>query len=305
MLLLDINEKAKVLIVYFSCALVIIEVFGVVINYYQSIVESKLVVLSRLFSIVIRLSLVFFIFKLSSNIYNIGYIRLFESLLLVFLLCIISWPLLFNKVTIDYKTVKIILLKGIKIWPSILIYYLLLRLDRIAVEHYFDYTTVGLYSVSQQLIDQVMTFLLIIVSSLFPLYIYNERTTSIIKNKVLKIICIMFFVSIFAVVCIYLLGQEFIGLVYGGGFEFSYNILLVMMFVLPLSIVDYIINQMFIFTGCTKIVFIKNITGLFLLVSLYYFFARSTSINYFPIYIIITNIYMVLFSLIAVLNKRD
>lgn len=307
--LVGLNEYDSVAI--FTISLLLTEASSVVVNYFQSIVVMKYVSFIRLMVLSFRTTAILSLSTALLDITTIAWIRFLESLILggfLFYL-IMGAPTINKKLKCVNKISKVILENGIRVWPSIIIYYLLIRLDRVAVGHFFDMSKVAYYAVAQQVVDQVTVLLVIVAGSILPVFVYKRR---VYKNKVqgfVKSLIGLFSLSIIFLIVTLIASKYFIFYVYGESYIASTYILNVMIWILPLSILDYSFTQFFISINKMYFVVLKNVSGLFIGFSLYYLFAEKLTIIQFPIILIGVNVFLVLISLVIMVlnhakNKR-
>lgn len=105
------------------------EPFGIVANYFQSIVKIKWVVIARLIGIFVRTGFLVLILYLIHDKYYIPFSRVLESLFVVIFFLFLYFKVALRKFVFNKKVFYVILLRGIKIWMPLLLMYLFLRLD--------------------------------------------------------------------------------------------------------------------------------------------------------------------------------
>lgn len=294
-------------IILFSTALLLTEAVSVVVNYYQAIVQVKYVSIIRLFVLFVRVVVIMSLSIDSLNIEFIAWVRVFESLLLgLFLFYLIKkFSNIDQRLKFRNVIFKIIITNGLKIWPSIIIYYMLIRFDRVAVGYFFDMESVAYYSVSQQILDQVSVLLVIVASSIFPFFIYSQKNYLIKRNGFFKSSAILLVISFLFMFLSFLLSTFFITYVYGERYLISTSILNVMIWVLPLSIIDYSFSQYFISINRPSLVFIKNLIGIFSGLVIYLNFGSMLSIQQFPIILIGVNLILLITSAIILVVEHE
>lgn len=299
-------------VILFSIALLFTEAVSVVVNYYQAIVQSKYISIIRLSVLIFRVAVITSISIGTLDIDFIAWVRVFESLLLGLLLFLLIKK--FSNIEQRLKSCnlifKIIITNGVKIWPSIIIYYMLIRFDRVAVGYFFDMEYVAYYSVAQQILDQATVLLVIVASSVFPLFIYSQKNYFIKLNGFFKSVAILTLLSFVFVFFSFILSKFFVTYVYGERYLISTYILNCMIWVLPLSIIDYSFSQYFISINRPSLVFLKNLTGLISGLVLYLNVGSTLSIQQFPIILIGVNLVLVITSTIMLVfnhanNKKN
>ena len=292
--------KTFSVVILFTTALLFTEAVSVVVNYYQAIVQAKYISIVRLLALCFRAFVVLSVSIESLSIDFIAWVRIIESIILGLLLySLINRNAKLNRNVKHYNAIfKVIINNGLKIWPSVIIYYLLIRFDRLAVGYFFDMNYVAYYSVAQQVLDQVSVLLVIIAGSIFPLFVYRRKKYLEQLNGFGISASILIALSVVGIIFTFIFSEMFITYIYGERYAASLPILSVMIFALPFTILDYSFSQYFISINKPLLVFIKNMVGLSSGLILYVSFGDVLNIEQFPIILISINIILLITSLI-------
>ncbi|EEC1175821.1 oligosaccharide flippase family protein, partial [Salmonella enterica] len=166
-----------------SIIIILNEPFSIIINYYQSIVNIKSIALVRMLSLLGRVVFVIYWVKsLSSDM--IAWSRVIEFILLTYFLIFLWYKKSFI-FRIDLQVLNRIFFRGLYFWPSLILMYIYLRLDRFYVEKYFSFEVLAIYGIAIQLMEQGFMLIRMILQSIAPIYIYKKLPrTEIIRNLV-------------------------------------------------------------------------------------------------------------------------
>ncbi|EIT7138036.1 oligosaccharide flippase family protein [Vibrio parahaemolyticus] len=300
------------LILAFVLCLLIGEVSGAFVNYYQAKVRMKVVSFLRVLSLLFRYLMLLVVSKYQLQLDTITIIRIAEGFLLLLLLVglYLKDKQVSRKKHYNYKKISnLFICQGSRVWLTILIYYLLLRIDRVAVEKFFSLNAVGIYSISQQIIDQVMTLFVIVINVLLPSRVFNTKNKKEKLTNLIKIIKLISITSLVSFCIVKTTSPLFIMTVYGDKYIAALEVLTYMSLILPFNSLDYMFSQFLISENKARFVFFKNLSSLVLLILLYLSVGRSLELSHFPLILVSVNMYMVLLSSIYLwffyVNNKD
>ncbi|MGA4502098.1 oligosaccharide flippase family protein [Citrobacter portucalensis] len=235
------DEEIRRALYCLSFVLLLNEPFGVITNYYQSIIKIKRVVIGRCIALGIRVLFVLFAVHTLNN-YYIYFSRSAEALCLVFFLIgLFKFSVL--KASLQLNILKIVFLRGIKLWLPLVTMMIYLRVDRFFIEYYLTYDYLAIYGVSVQFLEQAFLLLSIIVQSVAPRYLFATVDRDTLQNNVKK--CIWTVVAISAAIqisCILLLGKLIL-LVFGIKFQMSSQMVLMLLPAITFYGIDLILMQ--------------------------------------------------------------
>ncbi|MEX9912189.1 oligosaccharide flippase family protein [Providencia huaxiensis] len=301
------DELLKEYICILSLIILLNEPFSIVINYYQSIVKIKSIVFFRLISLFIRCLTISLIYKITLDKSLIAYSRVLESLFLAIFLSI-----LFFKLRLQFKLrfniTKKLLYRGLSFWPSLILMYVYLRLDRFFIEYYLDFKVLALYSIAIQIMEQLFTLIKIIAQSVSPIYIFKKQTSTELKNNLFKLSVLFFVVSLIIIVVMKLFLPYIINLIFGYKYTESASIAIELLPSIIFFSIDAIILQ-YVYREKLSFLLLKKWTLACIIsfVTYYIYFNFLTfknpaliyNINYFLIMII-----SILFFIKALKNER-
>lgn len=295
-----------------ACSLIIMMILsessGVVSNYFQAKVDISRIVRIRLIGLILRFIMFFIIiqnfFGISPNVFMFAGARIFEVIVIatLFFLLIRNQALNFS---FNLRVLKIVFVRGLKYFPSLVFMFICLRLDRIFAERYFSFESLGVYSVSAQIMEQVCVLMGIVVLTISPKFILNSKVYFDIKTFLTSlsfVIC----VAMFLFVCVRFFSPYFIDLVYGGKFNQSIEIVnSISWLIFPFSI-DLLVTQFLIKNKLSMIVTAKWILCLVVFCISYMTFDGSDLVSFSRRhlfnYVVIGT--LSLFIVLWIINKR-
>lgn len=236
-----LDEEIKRILYCLSFVLLLNEPFGVVTNYYQSLIKIKRAVLSRCIALAVRVFFVVIAVHTANN-YYIYISRSAETLSLALFLGGIFW---FSKLKISFnpKILKIVFFRGIKLWLPLVTMMIYLRVDRFFIEHYLSYDYLAIYGVSVQFLEQAFLLLSIIVQSVAPRYLFATVDRITLKINVKK--CIWVVVAVSAAIqlgCLLVL-DKLILLIFGVKFQMSAQMALMLLPAITCYGIDLVLMQ--------------------------------------------------------------
>ncbi|EIL1431206.1 oligosaccharide flippase family protein, partial [Escherichia coli] len=147
-----------------SVIIILNEPFSVVINYYQSITKIKSIALLRLFSLACRTFFIWLCYCLTLQANLLALSRVIELFVLAISL-IFLWKYKKFRWKVKPGITKFLFIRGASLWPSLVLMYLYLRMDRFFVEHYLSFEVLAVYGIAVQLTEQTFVLVKMIIQS--------------------------------------------------------------------------------------------------------------------------------------------
>ncbi|EGJ3906257.1 polysaccharide biosynthesis protein, partial [Salmonella enterica] len=246
------------------------EPFSIIINYYQSIVNIKSIALVRMLSLLGRVVFVIYWVKsLSSDM--IAWSRVIEFILLTYFLIFLWYKKSFI-FRIDLQVLNRIFFRGLYFWPSLILMYIYLRLDRFYVEKYFSFEVLAIYGIAIQLMEQGFMLIRMILQSIAPIYIYKKLPrTEIIRNLVYLMLGLVTMSIIIALLGQILLPKVVI-FIFGESYSEAALLTVKMLPALIFFCVDNVLMQYLFRERTSKLLFVKWAGGVVILTIIYYLF---------------------------------
>ncbi|HAU3222086.1 TPA: oligosaccharide flippase family protein [Salmonella enterica subsp. houtenae] len=253
-----------------SIIIILNEPFSIIINYYQSIVNIKSIALVRMLSLLGRVVFVIYWVKsLSSDM--IAWSRVIEFILLTYFLIFLWYKKSFI-FRIDLQVLNRVFFRGLYFWPSLILMYIYLRLDRFYVEKYFSFEVLAIYGIAIQLMEQGFMLIRMILQSIAPIYIYKKLPRAeIIRN----LVYLMFGLVTMSII-IALLGQvllpKVVIFIFGEGYSEAALLTVKMLPALIFFCIDNVLMQYLFRERTSKLLFVKWAGGVVILTIIYYLF---------------------------------
>ncbi|EAM4410728.1 oligosaccharide flippase family protein [Salmonella enterica subsp. houtenae] len=253
-----------------SIIIILNEPFSIIINYYQSIVNIKSIALVRMLSLLGRVVFVIYWVKsLSSDM--IAWSRVIEFILLTYFLIFLWYKKSFI-FRIDLQVLNRIFFRGLYFWPSLILMYIYLRLDRFYVEKYFSFEVLAIYGIAIQLMEQGFMLIRMILQSIAPIYIYKKLPrTEIIRNLVYLMLGLVTMSIIIALLGQILLPKVVI-FIFGESYSEAALLTVKMLPALIFFCVDNVLMQYLFRERTSKLLFVKWAGGVVILTIIYYLF---------------------------------
>lgn len=287
-----------------SLYLLLAEPFGVITNYFQANVKILPVTIIRVSGLFIRVLVIYIFF----NYYRDVIVLLPLSRVLEIIVIVCSLRCLFFVCKSDFKfilnlhVIRILFLRGIKLWPALIFMYLFQRLDRFYIEYYFSFNVLGQYGIAVQLMEQGFLLLGIIVQSISPRLIYLKASQNKIRDNLLKLLIIIFLVSLIFLILGYILIPYFIFFVYGDNYSLASDISKGMLFAMIFFGIDTVITQ-YLYREKKSLYILLKWIAMSIIMSVSYYVAYSViRIESLSIVYIINYILMSLISVIILLK---
>lgn len=294
----------KEFIYILSLYLLLAEPFGVITNYFQANVKILPVTIIRVSGLFIRVLVIYIFF----NYYRDVIVLLPLSRVLEIIVIVCSLRCLFFVCKSDFKfilnlhVIRILFLRGIKLWPALIFMYLFQRLDRFYIEYYFSFNVLGQYGIAVQLMEQGFLLLGIIVQSISPRLIYLKASQNKIRDNLLKLLIIIFLVSLIFLILGYILIPYFIFFVYGDNYSLASDISKGMLFAMIFFGIDTVITQ-YLYREKKSLYILLKWIAMSIIMSVSYYVAYSViRIESLSIVYIINYILMSLISVIILLK---
>lgn len=253
------NDKYSERLILIAAISIIFQSFNVIDNFFQSKVKSKIIVKANISSILlsnlIKIILIIFNAPLIFFIYTFLFDSFYIALSYLFVYqqnqsSFFKWN--FN------KKIAISLLK--ESWPLILTGLatsLAMRIDQVMLKYFVGLEELGQYSVGVKLAE-VFVFLPIIISqSLFP----KITTLDFLKErkKIINLFRYVFYALCILAIIISSLSKFAVTLLFGLEYEFSYKIVQILIWTIPITYIGIITNKLLIVEGKMKIIFYKQL----------------------------------------------
>lgn len=195
----------KKFIMMLSVIIILNEPFSVVINYYQSITKIKSIALLRLFSLACRTFFIWLCYCLTLQANLLALSRVIELFILAISL-IFLWKYKKFRWKVKPGITKFLFIRGASLWPSLVLMYLYLRMDRFFVEHYLSFEVLAVYGIAVQLTEQTFVLVKMIIQSAAPRYVYARMNhTNLLRNIKKLILFNVIICSSISVLCFFLL----------------------------------------------------------------------------------------------------
>lgn len=290
----------KEFIYILSLYLLLAEPFGVITNYFQANVKILPVTIIRVSGLFIRVLVIYIFFNYYRDV--IPLLPLSRVLEIIVIAC--SLQCLFFVCKSDFKfilnlhVIRILFLRGVKLWPALIFMYLFQRLDRFYIEYYFSFDVLGQYGIAVQLMEQGFLLLGIIVQSISPKLIYLKTSQDKIRDNLLKLLIIIFLVSVIFLILGYILIPYFIFFVYGDNYSLASDISKGMLFAIIFFGIDTVITQ-YLYREKKSLYILLKWVAMSIIMSVSYYVAYSViRIESLSIVYIINYILMSLISVI-------
>lgn len=258
-------------LIILSFMLIFNEPFSVIINHYQSLVKIKSIIFLRIFSLFIRCAVVFLVYKLSLSIYDIAFSRVAEMLVLACLLLYLAIKNNFSFV-LDYAVLKIVFIRGLYLWPSLILMYVYLRMDRFFVEHYLSFTGLAIYGIAVQLMEQLFVLIKMVIQSASPVYIYPKQAYVKLKKNMLRMILLMLVLTILISIPAYYLLVTMVNFVFGSKYSDAALVTVHMLPAILFFSIDSVFMQYIYRQKMMRALIIKWIMALIISASSYYIY---------------------------------
>ncbi|MFB3632138.1 oligosaccharide flippase family protein [Escherichia coli] len=195
----------KKFIMMLSVIIILNEPFSVVINYYQSITKIKSIALLRLFSLGCRTFFIWLCYCLTLQANLLALSRVIELFVLAISL-IFLWKYKKFRWKVKPGITKFLFIRGASLWPSLVLMYLYLRMDRFFVEHYLSFEVLAVYGIAVQLTEQTFVLVKMIIQSAAPRYVYARMNHANLLRNIKKLILFNVIIcSSISVLCFFVL----------------------------------------------------------------------------------------------------
>lgn len=294
----------KEFIYILSLYLLLAEPFGVITNYFQANVKILPVTIIRISGLFIRVLVIYIFFNYYRDVMPLLPLsRVLEIIVIVCSLQCLFFVCKSNfKFIINLHVIRILFLRGIKLWPALIFMYLFQRLDRFYIEYYFSFDVLGQYGIAVQLMEQGFLLLGIVVQSISPRLIYLKASQNKIRDNLLKLLIIIFLVSLIFLILGYVLIPYFIFVVYGDNYSLASDISKGMLFAIIFFGIDTVITQ-YLYREKKSLYILLKWIAMSIIMSVSYYVAYSVvRIESLSIVYIINYILMSLISVIILLK---
>jgi O-antigen/teichoic acid export membrane protein len=273
------NENVRKLTVMAVVIVVVNEAAAICTAYFQAMTVMRPVAACRLTALAIRATL-FYVgthFVRTADVFAV--FRWVESALLCVLLV-----LLVRTRGITWKPrnciIKIVLFRGVKFLPPIIMMYAFTRIDRIYIEHYLSFASVATYSVAQQFVEQCFMLITIVIQTLAPKYLYTLRNGDEIMRCAAKIAALLVALSCGMVLGTWLIGERFISLVFGHRYADSFASMRILVFAAIPFAIDSVITQLLLKAKAAGYLLLKWSIMVVLAIGVYQFAIPFLGIDY-------------------------
>ena len=220
------NTNVVKLTIYLISFSFVFQSFDVIDYYYQSLMKSKYVVISKNISfLVTNLLKVYFIIKS----YSVAYFAFASTLeiLLSAIFLIITFKMTDNKISFwrfDKKIAKILLKDS---WPIALNAFLIsihLKIDQAMIKSLIDLEQLGIFSVAVKIAEYWYFIPAIIVQTLMPYFVkLRQINPTLYENRLMQLYSLMFWIGVFVGIASILFGKVFISMTFGLNYTDSYH----------------------------------------------------------------------------------
>lgn len=249
------------------------EPFAVVLIYYQSITNVKLI--SKLMLLIGSSKILIFSVLYALNILSfkiIGYVWLLEFFFIAYVLSNIYLKnnFIFDHVKI-FNNLNYLWTEGIKYWFPIMLMYVFMRIDRIIVNEYSTAHDAGVYMAGMQIYDAIISLSILVSTTVAPKLIYKYSDDVKIIRNILNLCCVMFCVGSMVGIFAYFFANIIILNLMGAKYFESINVLKTGSLIFILAYVDAALNLYFIKKGVPNLMLSKLVVVLLLSVPIQYF----------------------------------
>ena len=294
----------KEFIYILSLYLLLAEPFGVITNYFQANVKILPVTIIRISGLFIRVLVIYIFFNYYRDVIPLLPLsRVLETIVIVCSLQCLFFVCKSNfKFIINLHVIRILFLRGVKLWPALIFMYLFQRLDRFYIEYYFSFDVLGQYGIAVQLMEQGFLLLGIVVQSISPKLIYLKASPNEIRGNLLKLLIVIFLVSVIFLILGYVFIPYFIFVVYGDNYSLASDISKGMLFAIIFFGIDTVITQ-YLYREKKSLYILLKWIAMSIIMSVSYYVAYSVvRIESLSIVYIINYILMSLISVIILLK---
>lgn len=259
------NGQDRIVILFVSMG-VVFHCFGVIDFYFQSIVRSKYVVATTIFTLTIGYAIKIVLILSGSPLEYFAFLILFESILLGIgyiyfyrrnsMFSIISWEF-------DLVEAKTLLRDCWPILLSAIVFEVHARIDVIVVKNVLGNESVGQYVAAARLTNLLYFFPIILSASIFP-KVVRAKVES--KEKFLKTIQYSYdFLVILAILIALLVtifGSGIIHLLYGAEYKVAGEVLVIHIWSIVFVFLSISSTKFLILESKYKVIFFRSLVGL-------------------------------------------
>lgn len=273
------DENVRRLTVMAVVIVVINEAAAICTAYFQAMTTMGPVAACRLAALAVRATLFYAGSHFFKNADIFAVLRWIESALLCVLLLLIV-----HARGITWKprkyVINIILYRGVKFLPPIIMMYTFTRIDRIYIERYLSFASVATYSVAQQIVEQCFMLITIVVQTLAPRYIYSLRSNDELMRRAVKIGMLLIALSSAMIFGTLLIGEKFITIVFGHRYVDAFSFMRILVFsLIPFSI-DAVVTQLLLKGKAAGYLLLKWSIMVVVAVAVYQFAIPYLGVNY-------------------------
>jgi PST family polysaccharide transporter len=257
-------ELVKLLFLF--CFSLIFKSSDVIRFYYESEINSKVIVIIENATFIITFLLKIWLLSISAPLVFWIWVLLFELIIASVILFYYSKREFFISIyKIDTTYLKSLVKQSAPIFISAVGIAIYMRVDSIMLLHFLDSKSVGMYSAAQKLSEVWYMFPAIVTATFFPILIEKNSINLVnYNNSVLKLLRVLtvcsfilgFFVSFFSDYIIWIL--------YGLNFTGSSEILSVHIWTVLFVSFGLIGGNWYIIEGCQKVIVFRTILSAFI-----------------------------------------
>ncbi|MGF7188271.1 PST family polysaccharide transporter [Robbsia andropogonis] len=120
---------------------------------------------------------------------------------------------------VDRGLVRVYLRSGAVFWVGLVCMYLFMKLDRLVLQHYADYATLGRYAASQQLTENWVTVALMLAQTVGPAFIYRVDTAAALQRNLWRLLGLTLLAMSAGALLLSAAAPWIVRIVFGPGFD--------------------------------------------------------------------------------------
>jgi len=258
----DISTSLLIIIISSS---VIFQSFNVIDYYFQAKVQSKFVVYSQLFSLIISAIIKVFLIYYKANLIYFAIAITIESLLLSLGLYFIFKKENLNKLKwqFDYDIAKKLLKDSFPLILSGIVIAIYMKIDQIMIKNMLAANELGFYASAVKICESFYFIPMAVANSVFPAIISaRTRSKKLYKLRLQQLYDLMSWISIGIAIVITLFASQIVILLYGEKFISASPVLQIYIWSAVATFLGVASSQFLVAENLTKISFYRTLIGM-------------------------------------------
>ncbi|WP_347556642.1 oligosaccharide flippase family protein [Robbsia sp. KACC 23696] len=120
---------------------------------------------------------------------------------------------------VDGGLLRTYLHSGAVFWIGLVCMYVFMKLDRLVLQHYADYATLGRYAASQQLTENWITVALMLAQTVGPAFIYRAENAAALQRNLWRLLTLTLIAMSVGALLLSAAAPWIVRLVFGPGFD--------------------------------------------------------------------------------------